>query len=227
MFTACVEDKHRCCCLTDEKAEAERSFTQGHEGSWKQSWEKICICSEHWAVSVFLMGEKEGVGFTDKICVCVRKNTNAQNYNHWTTTCSAYPEHLKPVDRDLNWEAKPWNKLFPLCWDPQDPHAFGSLPGASSAATAAAAHLEAKDFNLEAQFMSLTLAKQSWQTWPLPLMLLVFWRVYWRFHAKSILAHYSDLSEIQQKSSPNNSALRLCDAAGKVMCVCIGALNLL
>lgn len=66
----------------DKKAEAGRSFTQGHEGTWKWSWEKrlviftyqlSALCSEHWAAPVFLMDEKKDVWFRDKICGFVKK----------------------------------------------------------------------------------------------------------------------------------------------------------
>lgn len=43
MLTPYVENKHRHCCLTDQRAEAGRNFTQGHEGSWKWSWDKRLV----------------------------------------------------------------------------------------------------------------------------------------------------------------------------------------
>lgn len=82
MFTAYLEIKHHHCFITDKKAETRRSFTQGHEGCRKWSWEKrliiftcqeFALCPEHCAVPVFPIDEKKDVWVRVKTCRFVKK----------------------------------------------------------------------------------------------------------------------------------------------------------
>lgn len=120
MFSAYMGNQH--CCPTDKRVEAWERFIQGHEEC--PNWEKrsvtfscqLCaLCPEHWAVLLFsLDGRKRCVQRQDWGFVTKTKEggKKGQNCSSLATVWGGYLQHLRLVDKDLRWEAKPLHKVL-------------------------------------------------------------------------------------------------------------------